>query len=59
MDQLENKYSKLKKEKVGEVKAKEKTLKLYLLYPKSGELIMNKFNLFEKNRGRLHSRLLH
>jgi len=26
MDQLENKYSKLKKEKVGEVKAKEKTL---------------------------------
>jgi len=42
-----NKYSKLKKKKVGEVNAKEKTLKLYLLSPKSGELIMNKLMSIE------------
>jgi len=59
MDQQENKYSKLKQKKVGKVNAKEKTLKLYLLYPKSGELIMNKLKLFEENCGGLHSHLWH
>jgi len=59
MGQLENKYSELKHQKVGLVNAKEKTLKLYLLYPKSGELIMNKLKLFEENSGGLHSLLWH